>query len=1225
MERNRRFRKRHNKTKTQPRLRPGVPEPGKSRPKLFPIVGVGASAGGLEAFTELLKHLPGDTGMSFVLVQHLAPNHESALGGLLSRHTNMPVTEVRDGMVIAPDHVYVIPPNTNMTVLHGHLHLIPRPETATHMPIDFFLKGLAQDRQDRAIGVILSGLATDGTLGLKAIKAAGGITFAQDEKSAKYDSMPRSATASGAADFILPPEGIAKELARIGRHPDLTHQSPAKVVELLPSDQTDREKLLTLLKVRTGVDFSHYRSATINRRIQRRMLLKRIETLHAYIQYMRENPAECDALYEDILIRVTSFFRDPQTFEALKKEVYPILLKNRDRKLPVRLWVPGCSTGEDAYSLIISLVEYLDGVAPGVPIQAFATDIHEKAIATARQGIYRENIAAHVSSERLRRFFTKTDHGYQINKSIRDSIVFARHDVTRDPPYSRLDIVSCRNVLIFLGAALQKTVFGTFHYALNSRGFLVLGRSETAGKFSDYFAVVDRKNKIYAKRMSAARLAVAFASSADLAWGSMTAEPQHPPRRNVDVSREADRILMDRYTPPGVLVNEDLEVLDFRGYTGPYLDPTPGVATLSLMKIARGDLLYELRNTLQKAKKTNEPVRIDGIKVKFDGQPRRVNLQIIPIGGGATGQRHFLVLFEDPGGPRPEGARAVESAPRDKKPSTEATKINRLEEELKTAKESLQASREDQAEANEELRTSNEEFLSAYEELETAKEELQSTNEELTNLNEELQNRNQELTKLGNDLRNILNSVYDCVAVVDSDLRLRFFDARAGNILNLIPADVGRSIGDIKPGLDVHDMGKQIARVIADSTSASLEARTTEGAWYQVRIQPYMTPEKGVEGAVIALADITERQRKQAALNMTQTMFEDLFEASPDAIVTVGGSGGIFRVNVMAEKMFSYTRDELAGQPVEVLIPQRFRELHLFKRREYLADPRMRPMGAGMDLYAQRKDGTEFPVEILLSPSDTTLGRQTLAIIRDITKRKEAEKVTRDLSLRRIQVQDEERQRVSRELHDTTGPNLSALVMNLALAEKSARELKPAVRKPLRESVALARRCVSDVRTMAYQLHPPLLDEVGLTAALNWYIQSFSGLSGIKVRSRLSDEVGRLPKDAEVSLFRIVQAALSNVQRHSNSREAEVKLALNTDAVTLQVKDRGTGMAGGAPEGLGLRGIRERVQLLKGRFDIASGKSGTTLSVTIPVWQLRTGTGEKGVPNHEVDSSPRRR
>jgi len=475
------------------------PQRQPSRRASFPIVGVGASAGGLEAFTQLLKALGSGTEMAYVLVQHLDPSHKSALTELLAKATEMPVSQVTDATLVEPNHVYVIPPNVDMSIAQGILRLTPRTETlGRHMPIDRFLRSLAEDQGSNAIGIILSGTASDGTLGLAAIKAEGGITFTQDEKSAKFDDMPRNAIAAGCVDFVLPPDAIGRELARVRAHPYLASSSSSRTAELVPDGDPQLKNILHLLQTANGVDFSDYKPATVKRRILRRMALHKVGELKQYVQFLRHHPAEAEALYEDMLIKVTSFFRDPDAFEALKAEVFPSILKHRSPEEPIRVWVPGCSTGEETYSQAIALLEFLGNRSADIPIQLFGTDLGQGGIEKARAGIYPDSIAADVSPERLRRFFLKVEGGYRINKTIRDMCVFARQNLLQDPPFSRIDVISCRNVLIYLGPVLQKRIMPIFHYALKPRGFVMLGGAEgIIGTASDLFELMDRKHKIY--------------------------------------------------------------------------------------------------------------------------------------------------------------------------------------------------------------------------------------------------------------------------------------------------------------------------------------------------------------------------------------------------------------------------------------------------------------------------------------------------------------------------------------------------------------------------------------------------------------------------------------------------------------------------------------------------------------------------------------------------------
>jgi two-component system, chemotaxis family, CheB/CheR fusion protein len=654
-----------------------TPTLAKSNPKTFPVVGIGASAGGLEAFSELLRRLPEKSGMAFVLVQHLDPKHGSELRDILSRTTKIPVTEVTDGTRVQPDHVYVIPPNTTIALQDGVLRLAPRVLTrGQHMPIDHFLRSLAEARGNRAISVILSGTASDGTEGSRAVKAAGGITFAQDEKTAKYDSMPRSAVNSGCVDFVLPPADIAAELNRVAQHPYLTPAEPEKSdVALAPGDQM--EALLSLLRDATGVDFTHYKQTTLQRRIKRRMVLQKLEKLKDYVRFVRNTPGEVENLYQDILIHVTGFFRDPEAFEALRKLVLPYLFKNPRKSGTVRIWVPGCSTGEEVYSLAMVMLEYLwletskTARVPlgNVPFQIFATDISDGALDRARAGLYSDALTSEISPERLRRFFLRLDGGYQIVKPVREMCIFAKQNVAKDPPFSNLDLISCRNLLIYLGPALQKRVLPTMHYALKPDGYLMLGESESLGAFSEYFTPLDRKSKIFQKKKSVARLATYFGA---LDYGIRRGEDVKAPRGPQPafaIEKEVDRLLMNRFVPASVVVNDEMEIVHLRGKTGAYLEPAAGHPTFSLSKMAREGLLVDLRAALSKAKKENIIVRKEGVHVQSNGHTREVNLEITPLQGG-PGEHYYVIVFQDvpsaaaePPGEKERGQRAPRGLP----------------------------------------------------------------------------------------------------------------------------------------------------------------------------------------------------------------------------------------------------------------------------------------------------------------------------------------------------------------------------------------------------------------------------------------------------------------------------------------------------------------------------------------------------------------------------------
>jgi two-component system CheB/CheR fusion protein len=834
--------------------------------KPFPIVGVGASAGGLEAIRQLLAHLPDDTGMAFVLVQHLDPRHESRLADLLAKTTRMPVSNASHGVPVRANHVYVIPPNADIAIAGGVLHVSPREEThRPHLPIDYLFRTLAEDQQARAIGVVLSGTGSDGTLGLCEIKAVGGITFAQEERSAKHTGMPHSAIDSGCVDFVMTPEEIAGRLAKLGSHPYLAEKELVQAIE----DDEERlyKRILAAVRSVTRVDFSQYRDTTIKRRIMRRMALHTQYSLADYAERLEADGSEVDALYHDLLINVTSFFRDPDLFEALKRRVFPEIVKEKSPTAPLRMWVPGCSTGQEAYSLAITLLEFLDDFPVRPPIQIFATDLSDPtSLDKARAGVYPETIEADVSPDRLHRFFKREDHLYRIDKSIRDMCVFARQNVTSDPPFSHLDLISCRNVLIYLATPLQKRVLPAFHYALNAPGFLVLGTAETVGENADLFELLDRSNKIYAKKATASRPPLYFPNvDFKSIAAAATRLPGAPPPAPADFGREADRILLGRFAPPGVLINENLDIIQFRGRTSAFLESPAGEPTTNLLKMAREGLFLELRSAIAEAIKQERPTRRDGVRVRVDGSIRDVNLEVVPVTPPGGRAPCLLVLFHDPA-PAP----ASSGLPNETLDDREEFQLRR---ELAATKEYLQslvaqqdASNEELRSANEEILSSNEELQSTNEELETAKEELQSTNEELTTVNEQLQSRNVELSQAYSDLTNLLSSIKIPVVMVGGDLRIRRFTPPAAKSMNLLPSDVNRPIGDIRPASIVPDLEDVIAKVIETEQPVEREIRDREDRWHALRVFPYRTAEDNIDGAVIVLVDIDQHKRAELML-----------------------------------------------------------------------------------------------------------------------------------------------------------------------------------------------------------------------------------------------------------------------------------------------------------------------------------------------------------------------
>ncbi|MEG5031521.1 chemotaxis protein CheB [Microcoleus sp. AT3-D2] len=865
---------------------------------LFPVVGIGASAGGLDAFMELLSHLPIDTGMAFVIIQHMLPSHGSVLSVILARSTQMPVHEVTDGMVITPNQVYVIPPNASMTIVdQSVLKLTPRGRgKGVFMSVDIFLFSLAQERGNKAIGVILSGGDSDGAQGLKAIKAAGGITFAQCEDTAQVSSMPNTAVATGQVDFILPPKQIAQKIAEIGSHP---YMSDRPLIESLTSKDAITSEgaisskdataiIYSLLRADTGVDFTYYKQTTLMRRIYRRMFLYKLERIEDYAEYLQNTPTEVTALYHDVLIHVTSFFRDPESFEALSSNVFPEIVKDKSPKTPIRIWIAGCSTGEEAYSMAICLLEFLAARSINLPIQIYATDISENAIVTARTGFYTHAQAANISLERLHRFFVEVEGGYQIAKPVRELCVFARQNLIGDPPFSRMDLITCRNVLIYLGPQLQKKLLPMFHYGLGPGGFLLLGTSETVGEFSELFALFDKKNKIYTKKQLSHWL------SMDLNASSYSLTPPNvPPQQTekmdeIEIDKEADRIVLNHYAPVGVVINTASEILQFRGQTNSYLKLAPGRASFNLLRMAKEGLRLELATAIQEASRQKQSIARAGLEVEDGEIIRQVGINVIPFQAGSVAKDYFLVLFQDefPSSARP----AADDGRVNSDPSqAENQEIARLLEELKTTKEHLgaivqehQAANQDLRAANEEILSSNEELQSMNEELQTAKEEIQATNEELNTINDELQRRNLESTQVSNDLENLLASINIPILMLGGDLRIRRFTPAIEGIFNLISSDVGRSFSDITHKLLIPDLEKPILDVIRTLNMKVQEVQDRDGRWYDLHIRPYRTLDHKIDGVVLMLVDINDlkvsAQHLMEAKNYAETIVDTVVQ-----------------------------------------------------------------------------------------------------------------------------------------------------------------------------------------------------------------------------------------------------------------------------------------------------------------------------------------------------------
>ncbi len=884
----------------------------------FPIVGIGASAGGLAAFEEFFSAMPADAdpGMAFVLVQHLAPDHKSLLTDLIQRYTRMEVREVKDGMTVHPNCAYIIPPNRDMAFLNGALQLMePTAPRGQRLPIDFFFRSLAQDQHNRAICIVLSGTGSDGTLGIRAIKGEGGMVMAQTPGSTEYDGMPRSAIATGLVDYELPPAEMPAQL--ISYAAQMFGNPPRKPLYQAPTTENALKKIFVLLRVHTGHDFSLYKPTTIRRRIERRMAVHQIETIESYVKYMQQAPPEIEALFRDLLIGVTNFFRDPEAFAALEETVIPQLFTGRPADALIRVWVPGCSTGEEAYSIAIILRERIEALRQNFKLQVFATDIDSQSIANARTGLYPASIAADISQQRLARYFTPEGDGsmYRIHKSIRDILIFSEQDLIKDPPFSKLDLISCRNLLIYMGSDLQKKIIPLLHYALNPGGYLFLGTSEAVGDFGELYITLDRKNKLYRRKADLLGMQrVAFARFLPPMTGldGTTAKTttKSTATAKLPVRELTEQALLQEVAPVGALVMTNGDILYLHGRTGMYLEPAPGEAGVSnILKMAREGLRRELTVALHKAAETKETIRHPGVRVKTNGHFAAVNVIVRPVTAGTGTTKDaplFLVVLDEVTAPEDvhvvqsdvnaaaisanaEGtdAQPDEGADANRQIAVLKQELRSKEEYLQNTNEELETANEELKSTNEEMQSVNEELQSTNEELETSKEELQSVNEELATVNAELQAKVTDLLRANNDMNNLLAGTGIGTVFVDHQLRILRFTPAVTQIINLILSDVGRPVGHIVANLVGYDNLPADAKAVLDTLiPKEVEVRTTEDEWYTMCIQPYRTLENVIEGVVITFVNITQRKRIESALNESEFRFQQIAESLPQLVWT---------------------------------------------------------------------------------------------------------------------------------------------------------------------------------------------------------------------------------------------------------------------------------------------------------------------------------------------------
>ncbi len=832
----------------------------------FPIVGLGASAGGLEAFEQFFRHLPADSGMAFVLVPHLDPSHASMLTEILQRTTSMPVVEAEDQMAVAPNQVYVIPPNRDMALFHGALQLsVPERPRGQRMPIDAFLRSLAEDQEEWAVGIILSGTGTDGTLGLRAILGSGGVCMVQQPATAKYDGMPGSAIRAGYATHVLPVEDMPKALLA-----DIQHMAHRRKVPAAPAAAGGMRQILMQLRVGTGHDFSQYKKSTIGRRIERRMAQNDIDDIELYARYVKQHPAEVQALFRELLINVTSFFRDPEAFAALKRDILPQLLTGRPEGAAFRVWVAGGATGEEAYSLGILLREVMEETRHEVKVQLYSTDIDDDAIAIARAGLYPANIAQDVPPERLRRFFVKEESGYRVKKEIREMVVFAIQNVIKDPPFTRLDLVSCRNLMIYLESELQNRLIPAFHYALTPGGVLFLSPSESIGSHSELFSPISRKWKLYRAANSIASTRAVMASG--LSWatddGGKAPEGVMKQAKETDFADLTRRALLNAFAPASVLTDLRGDIVYVHGDTARYLRPPPGHATLNVVDMAREELQLDLRAAIHLAVSQGAPTPEREVCVDANGTAVTVSLGVLPLPDPQSGPGLLLVTFREAAA-SPAGKPARRKRARGPADSRLVEDLRRdlagTKETLRATIEEQQASTEELKSANEEMQSTNEELQSTNEELETSKEELQSVNEELMTVNAELQAKIEQLAGMQNDMKNLLDNINIGTVFLDEHLAIRRFTREATRVYRLVASDVGRPLGDIRSDVEGGDLLAEAQTVLETLVPWEREVTTANGTWYLARIQPYRTLDNVIEGVVLTFTDISKRVAAEAA------------------------------------------------------------------------------------------------------------------------------------------------------------------------------------------------------------------------------------------------------------------------------------------------------------------------------------------------------------------------
>ena len=1199
------------------------------------VVGIGASAGGIAALQQFFTLIPPHSGVAYVVVLHLSPEHESRLSELLQLVTRMPVMQVTHTTRVEPDHVYVISPNTSLRMVDGNLTVsdVLRLEER-RAPVDIFFRTLADAHGPHAVAIVLSGTGPNGSNGIKRVKECGGLVIAQDPGEAEHDDMPRNSIATGVVDYVLRvaemPARVAVYRAQQGADLPLREPlSPETVAETL-------RDILTVVRLRTGQDFSHYKPATVLRRIERRQNLHELPDLAAYAVFLRQHPVEASALLKEFLISVTNFFRDPDAFTSIEQHVIPRLLRTKNVKNGVRVWVAGCATGEEAYSIAMLFIEAMQ-LAEEPAFQVFATDLDEAAVTCARDGFYTDADVADVSSERLRRFFTREPGGYRVRRDLREAVLFAHHNVLKDPPFSHIDLICCRNLLIYLNRAAQRAALETFHFALNPGGFLLLGSSETAEVSGELYAMVDKSARIYETRALPVRALPPIPSLPLPARRAVPLLANHEPTVIERVSAgELHLQLLERYAPPSIVVNEDHQIVHLSGRAGRYLQIGGGEPSRDLLKMVRPELRVGLRSALYQAARDRTSVEVPGLRIAADGEEARALTIVVrpALGDGDPPRGFFLILFQEIDAPQ-AGAAAVQTA------SALATDLARgLEEELTRVKAQLRSTIEqhethaEEAKAsNEELQAVNEELRSAAEELETSKEELQSVNEELTTVNQELKIKIEELGLTNNDFQNLINSTQIGTIFLDRALRVKLSTPRARDVFNLLPLDVGRPLSDITSAVLYDGLAADAQRVLEELQTIEREVQTNDGRWFLTRVLPYRTTDERIEGVVVTFLDITDRRAAETQVRASEERLRLLIDSVKDyAIFTITPDAAIASWNAGARRMFGYEVDEIVGRPFALLFTEQDRaagvpdaELSQARRDGRADDER----------WHQRKDGTRLYCSGVTTPLGEAPTRGFAKIARDLTgprdaaaalrsaedsvedrvrartselqdeveARAAAEQRVTTLVRQLVTAQEDERARIARDIHDHVGQQLTALKLSL---ERHTGQCASRGDGDLSKAQEIAREIDGEIDFLAWELRPATLDDLGLVVALSKYLRAWSDHHDIAAEFRsagLTDE--RLTPETETSFYRIAQEALNNIAKHAHASRVDVILERRDGSIILVVEDDGVGFeppeAGVAESGLGLVSMRERAALAGATLQIETAPGqGTTIFVRKP-------------------------